>query len=102
MKSRSRKLLFRKEVVRNRRLVPFRDVLHLTAHRLCQTRSKFSQNTLEWGTHLPTNQVALVPGGCVKTVSEPLRFQALEICLSEKQTPQVIVFSTSRQKKKSL
>src|SRR3982074_1059139 len=45
MKSRSRKLLFRKEVVRNRRLVPFRDVLHLIAHRLCQNSIKSSLKT---------------------------------------------------------
>ena len=30
---------------------------------------------------------------CVKTVSEPLGLGPMEICLSEKQTPQVIVFS---------
>ena len=30
---------------------------------------------------------------CVKTVSKPLRFEPLELCLSEEQTPQVIVFS---------
>jgi hypothetical protein len=34
--------------------------------------------------------------GCVKTVSNPLQFKAQEICLSEEQTPQVIVFSRSR------
>lgn len=32
----------------------------------------------------------------VVTVSKPLRFEALELCLSEKQTPQVIVFIRSR------
>jgi hypothetical protein len=31
------------------------------------------------------------------TVSKPLSFRALEICLSEEQTPQVIVSSRSRQ-----
>ena len=34
---------------------------------------------------------------CVKTVSKPLRFELLELCLSEKQTPKVIVFVRSRQ-----
>ena len=29
---------------------------------------------------------------CTETVSKPLRFEPLEICLSEKQTPQVVVF----------
>ena len=39
---------------------------------------------------------------CVKTVSKPLRFGALEFCLSEKQTPQVIVFTGSRQNEESV
>jgi hypothetical protein len=33
---------------------------------------------------------------CVKTVSKPLLFWALELCLSEKQKPQMIVFNRSR------
>jgi hypothetical protein len=35
--------------------------------------------------------------GCVKTVSKPLLFGTLEFCLSEKQTPEVVVFSRSGQ-----
>jgi len=42
------------------------------------------------------------PDGCVKTVSKPLRFEPLEFCLSEKQTPQVIVFTGSRQNEESV
>jgi hypothetical protein len=40
--------------------------------------------------------------GCTETVSKPLVFGAPEICLSEKQSPQVIVFIRSRQNEKSV
>ena len=36
-------------------------------------------------------------GSCDKTVSKSLRFEALELCLSEKQMPQVVVFINRRQ-----
>ena len=39
---------------------------------------------------------------CTETVSKPLLFWAPELCLSEKQTPQVIVFIKSRQKEESV
>ena len=44
----------------------------------------------------------LVHIACVKTVSEPPRLGLMEICLSEKQTPQVIVFSRKRLEKVEL
>ena len=40
--------------------------------------------------------------GCTETVSKPLRFEALEFCLSEKRTPQAIVFIRSRQNEESV
>jgi hypothetical protein len=46
--------------------------------------------------HLPCGRHdALAFSDCVKTVSQPFRLGALEICLSEEQTPQV-VFSKKR------
>ena len=35
------------------------------------------------------------PSRCAETVSKPVRFEPLELCLSEKQMPQVVVFARS-------
>lgn len=40
--------------------------------------------------------------GCTETVSKPLPFGAMELCLSEKQIPQVVVFMRSRQNEESV
>jgi hypothetical protein len=52
---------------------------------------------------LPQSQVVADPSWLYqKTVSKPYLFRTLELCLSEKQTPQVIVFSRSRQNEESV
>jgi hypothetical protein len=44
----------------------------------------------------------LTSNDCVKTVLKPLPFGALELCLSEKQIPQVVVLIRSRQNEESV
>jgi hypothetical protein len=67
--------------------------------------AKFQTNHNRWPEPVRTcrkSSMFLVHIACAKTVSKPLPFDALEFCLSEKQTPQVIVFIGRRQNEESV